>query len=394
MRTAIITSADALFALREAWTALHRRVHGNLTMSFEWLHTWWTVYGTQFQCRALTGWEGERLIGLFPCFRESYRLPHIEASRMRFLGEYSIFGEYSPLIEEGSTEPFARAAADFCLDALESRFCDFIDFHAFPSTSSFMREWLRCMGERRVVVAHRERVVPRLRITLPADIDAHFASMHASERKNMRRKERALLRLGARFVSVTDPGDRRAFEEYVALHTNLWVRKGTGGYFATRDRFSDFHAEVTRRFMAEGKARLYFLEHEGHRFVAMQVFRMYDVVTGYLGGRDHTYPLMHLSPGNVLTTYAIKEAIRDGAAEYDFLTGDQPFKRRLGGIQHGWHSRASLTLRSIRGAKGRLFLLGLGLDERLGHSSLGWITSGLTGLSRRLRSGGSHEEHE
>ncbi|MFX9097154.1 GNAT family N-acetyltransferase, partial [Acinetobacter baumannii] len=43
-----------------------------------------------------------------------------------------------------------------------------------------------------------------------------------------------------------------------------------------------------------------------------------------------------ISPGNLLLSFAIRTAIEDGSKEFDFLRGDEPYKRR-------WQAQHSIT---------------------------------------------------
>jgi CelD/BcsL family acetyltransferase involved in cellulose biosynthesis len=158
---------------------------------------------------------------------------------------------------------------------------------------------------------------------------------------------------------VTDPDDTQAFDDYVALHTRLWTAKGTRGHFATRQEFTPFHRQVTRSLMRRGGAVLYFLEHEGVRFAALQAFYVHGICTAYLGGRDPEHPLMPYGPGKVLMVHLIRDAIARGCTVVDFLSGEQEYKMRLGGVPSGRYTRATIILKSPRGTRGMLYLLAL-----------------------------------
>jgi hypothetical protein len=228
-------------------------------MSFTWISTWWRTFGSRFSLRILAAWEGNRLVGIFPCFLESFSLGPFKAKRLRFLGEYSVLAEYHPLVEEVQEEAFAAAAAEFCQSLMRSHACDLIDFHAFPYDSPFMQKWIVCMKEKRVVMHVQDHVVPRVRIDLPKTVPEYFARLSSRERGHARQKERGLLAAGARFECVTDPANIEAFHDAVRLSTTVWEKRGKASYYVSNEGFEKFQSDVTQAMLQQGTARLYFL---------------------------------------------------------------------------------------------------------------------------------------
>jgi CelD/BcsL family acetyltransferase involved in cellulose biosynthesis len=386
VKTDVLTSADQLFALRTAWEELHSRVAAPVSMSYIWLSTWWNIFGSRFTIRALVGWEGDRLVGLFPCFIESFTFLHLKATRLRFLGEYSVLSEYHPLVDPWFEEEFAEAAADFCIGLMKAGECNFIDFHAFPFDLAFMQRWIGRMSIRPVFMTVRDREVARMRIDLPKTVPEYWALLSPRERGQFRRKERILKASGTRTECVTDPNDTDAFRDYVRLNTTIWEGKGPGSYYVSREGFERFQREVTRALLQSGAARLYFFEQGGKRFAALHAFVMNGVVQAYLGGRDPDHKLARLSPGLVLTVHVIKQAIEDGEREFDFLTGDLPYKYHLGGSVHGWHGRVTACLRGPRGWKGTLLIKAHNAAVAADKSPrLAWIARQFDWFSSKLK---------
>ena len=72
----VVTDPRALNELGPAWAALLRRSASNEPMlSPTWLMTWWAVYGegTGRQLRTVLFYEDDRLVGLAPLARRTYR---------------------------------------------------------------------------------------------------------------------------------------------------------------------------------------------------------------------------------------------------------------------------------------------------------------------------------
>ncbi len=379
MITRIISTDEEFFSLREAWNALHAEAQGNIYQTFEWQSQWWKLYGPKFKLLVLTGWEEQRLIGVFPCFvvREQFTFFHL--SRLRFLGDYPVSGEYPPLVLHSFTGSFSPHAASFCREVLTSGKCDFIDFEKFPSSSLFMKAILEGVRGQGLVVVAIDRYRPGVQIHLPKDWETYEKEHTSHARHRMRRDERAILEGGAEFEVITDPDDVQAFDDYVALHTRYWTKRGPRGHFVNRDRFEEFHHAIAPELMHSGAERLYFLRSNGIRFVALQVFFMHGVCTAYLGGRDPDHPLSAHGPGKVMIRHVMKDAIAEGCRVFDCLRGVEEYKVRIGSTPANWHGRITMARHGVSGMKGLLFVLFLKARLALDRSNVGkrysWILS-------------------
>jgi CelD/BcsL family acetyltransferase involved in cellulose biosynthesis len=89
-----------------------------------------------------------------------------------------------------------------------------------------------------------------------------------------------------------------------------------------------FHLEAASRFLERGWLRLHALRFRGEVAAVLYCFLCRGTLYYYGGGFDPY--LARLSPGTVLTGHAMAEAVREGAAEFDFLRGDEPYKYAWG----------------------------------------------------------------
>jgi CelD/BcsL family acetyltransferase involved in cellulose biosynthesis len=94
--------------------------------------------------------------------------------------------------------------------------------------------------------------------------------------------------------------------------------------------------------------RLHVLELDGIARAALYCFHKGPRTCYYLGGFEPT--LAKLSLGTVLTGRAIRHAIEsDGASEFDFLRGDEPYKYKWGALD-----RKNARLVKVSSGGGRL----------------------------------------
>jgi CelD/BcsL family acetyltransferase involved in cellulose biosynthesis len=138
--------------------------------------------------------------------------------------------------------------------------------------------------------------------------------------------------------------DLAAFFE---LHQKRWNRRWLPGAFASRAARA-FHADAARSLLDAGMLRLHTLTLDGVTRAALYCFQKGSRCYYYLGGFEPE--MARLSLGTVLTARAIRHAIeQDGAAEFDFLRGDEGYKYKWG-AQDRYNLRLSITRPGVRSA--------------------------------------------
>jgi hypothetical protein len=119
-------------------------------------------------------------------------------------------------------------------------------------------------------------------------------------------------------LNVTWQSD--AYEEFRRLHNERWRRRGLPGAF--RGRRDRFH----RRFAASGLATFGVLKQGGDTVGVIYLLETAQCTYFYqLGIRADA---KGLSPGSRLIDAALQRSITRGAQTFDFLRGDEPYKRR------------------------------------------------------------------
>ena len=153
------------------------------------------------------------------------------------------------------------------------------------------------------------------------DLSTHF-------RKKIRYYRRALARLGeVRVESATAANLDELLDALFALHAARWQQRGLPGVLAD-GAVQQFTRDVARRMLAAGALRMY-AARVGERIAAVFYgFALGDTVYYYLGGYDPA--LEKLSIGTLIVAHAVDEAVRDGAATFDFLRGAEEYKYAWG----------------------------------------------------------------
>jgi CelD/BcsL family acetyltransferase involved in cellulose biosynthesis len=200
-------------------------------------------------------------------------------------------------------------------------------------------------------------------LDLPSSWDGYLASLSPNRRQVLRRKERSLRREHA--VAITDYDEGRLDEGWghlMALHEQRWDGAGGGAF---RDPRSE---RLQRRFAGEmaRQKRLWLstLDVDGLPAAAWYGFTSDDTVYFYQGGRDPQWE--RESVGLVLMGIMIQRAIDRGYRTFNFLRGDDGYKRQWTQSQRqtretvifrsGWGGlwlRALDAVAELRGSAGR-----------------------------------------
>lgn len=157
-----------------------------------------------------------------------------------------------------------------------------------------------------------------------------LAHLSANARGQIRR---ALRRFGAAGEVVLERAGTEAealawFEAMVTLHQQDWQARGQPGAFAN-PFMRRFHRALVARAMPQGEAELLRLSAGGTVLGYLYNLRRGGHVCAYQGGFDRAAADAHRKPGLVAHVLAIGRAAGEGAALYDFLAGEDRYKRSL-----------------------------------------------------------------
>lgn len=328
----VIRDAEQLAALASEWDdLLARSAVDTVFLTWDWLWSWWEVYGAGLQPCVAVVREAGRLVAAAPCKIEDRRHYGLGFRQLEFIGtgravcpdfldfvvEAGREGELVPLLVEA-------LAADRRWDKLA-----LTDVPSESPTRAALNAALGTAGLRpRVDV---DRVCPYL--PLPATWADLEASLTHNFRRNHRKKRR---RLGATLVTWREGEDVvAALDTLAALHQERMETSGRGGNFKKPD-YRDFHERFAARAAARGRLYIAFLHSEGTPIAARYGFLYGGTYYAYQSGFDPRRA--DDSPGEVMLGMVIEDLIGRGGREFNFLRGAQPHKFH-------WTDRQRETLR-------------------------------------------------
>ncbi len=329
----LITS-EPFEALAPEWEALHAATPGAMPFAHPAWHEAWLrhcgagAYPVFLALRAPGGEEGEApLAGVIPL--------DVGGAEPRFLGEPDLSDHAGALVAPGGEVAAAAALIEWLMEDLAPGF----EAWGLPAAGAF-RPALIAAAERYgwSAVEEREAVTPV--VALSDTWEGYVAALPKKHRHELRRKLRSLERAGdVGFASEPRPGEEgEAVEGLLAMMRDSREAKAA---FLTDEReafFRDLAAGLGER----GLARIATLTFDGRPAARIFALEGGGATMLYNSGFDPS--LSNLAVGLLSKALLVRDAIERGRAAVDFLRGEEPYKRHLGG-----HPRDIVRLRLSRG---------------------------------------------
>lgn len=288
--------------------------------TWEWTSLWWKHFGAGKQARVLCVREGTDVVGIAPLYVHRNPL----GGCLRWIGT-----GISDRLGVLAVPEREREVVDTLVGWLEQQRC--VDLHQLAKGS-----WLERAVERRGWQVVLQEKCPY--VVLPKTWDTYWRSLSKKMRFNLGYAQRQMERAWGKVCWQVAEAQTlpMLLEALFDLHTRRWRRRLLpGGFFHPRVR--QFHREWAQTALQQGWLRLHALQVGGAVRAVLYVFHFGRRAYYYLGGFDPD--LARYSPGTVLTAWAIRRAIEEGCVVFDFLRGDEPYKRRWR-PQVQWHQRA------------------------------------------------------
>jgi len=326
LSVSLITEAEAFREIRSEWNALLGESEANnIFLTWEWMHTWWEVYGQDYELHIVTVRNPLGvLVGIAPCKVSERGIPGIDKCRvLEFIGwGGDVTSEYLDIIARKGweTEVFHSIAEYIFGNNAWTK----VDFHHFSSTSSslsVLKEYMEKQDESyRIELSSICPVV-----LLPESWEEFLSSKSVNFRKKSKEYRRTSLRdLGALLICCDSHSTlQEEMDTLIKLHLKRWGQSSRA--FRTK-KYVTFHRRVSRLFLEKNWLRLFFLKQDGKTLAGIYCFHHDNKYYYYQSGWDPEYSKNRL--GMVLLNEVLKEAIREKAGEFDLLTGEEAYKYR------------------------------------------------------------------
>lgn len=287
--------------------------------TFEWQSTWFRHFGGAKKPMALAAFEGADLVGWYPVVLGSGAWKTV-----RPMGKGP--SDYlHPLYRRG-VSGVGSAMAHALLERTEA----LIDLHQVRE--DFAGDFATALDAADGKVIEQAHC---LVLELPASYEAYLQGLGKSLRYDVRRLEKPPFSDGtARIQSADANSITESLDNLFKLHAMRWRKRWQPGAFPAPLR--RFHLEWARLAESKGWLELTVLHDEMQPIGALYAMVLNGSTYYYQAGMDPSKN--SISPGTLLVASAIRRAIERGDTDFDFLRGDEAYKRR-------WKPQVSRTNR-------------------------------------------------
>jgi CelD/BcsL family acetyltransferase involved in cellulose biosynthesis len=294
---------------------------GNAFLSPEWFSCWFEEYGdTARPLVAVLPGEAGSVRGLM-----AFALPVSGRPRICRIAGANLGDCFSPVAVAGEELAVAVAAGEALRDASDP--WSVIALDHVEEADAWIDGLEEGLGVRMKRHSRSSVGLPWIDLSLHGGWDGYLAARSSHLRKRLRQLDRRQARDHDVRVRQTERADQVSTDiaTFFELHDRRWA--GRGGSSLDSDRARAFHGRFAEAAQQRGWLRLWFLEFDGNPVAAWYGWRLGRRYSFYNGGFDPSFS--SLSPGLVLLATVIESAFEEGAAEFDFLLGDEGYKQRF-----------------------------------------------------------------
>ena len=319
MKVVEIRSETELQQLKSSWeTLLRSSASGTIFLTWEWATAWWRAYGKSRELRILAAFDDDQVLrGIAPLCRQTLRTYGQTIPALSLVGDGSNDSDYLDFI-------IASGYEERVMQAFEEQWREewnrgaVLLINEVPEKSLNLPLFQRAGAEQGCIFT--ESHVDCGTVRLPNTWDEYLKMLKPRFRTKVRSvlrdlEDRPELRFG---FCKTREDVERLLPILFDLHTRRWVRDGKPGVFGW-DRKRDFYEALSAVLLERGWLRFSWLEWKG-RVLACQYGFVYDGVYSQLQ-EGYEPASEHWNVGVGLRAWSIREFLKEGLREYDFLGG-------------------------------------------------------------------------
>ncbi len=276
-----------------------------------WMKAWWNTFSPASELRLFSVKENGQTIGVAPL--------QTEGRTARLIGSSDVCDHLDLVVAADKKTEFCA----FLMNCLKSEGVDHLDLGPVRPDSVVMTALLPMAREQGFPITTLPEDTS-FELALPSSWDGYLTLLSAKQRHEVRRKLRRLAESRSYAFRILEGPETvsSVVDDFLVLFRQNREDKA---------RFMDTRMEVFFRSLAAGvpEMRIGFLDVDGMPAAAVLCcdFRS----TRYLYNSGYDGNLGHLSVGILCKLLSIQESIVSRLKAYDFLKGDETYKRQLGG---------------------------------------------------------------
>ena len=308
------------FKLKEKWDKLLEKIDSNPFLTPEWMGISFMYFFREGKLRLYAFEESGEPVGIFPLAVKPMN-SHVYVTTT---SHFEVTDYVDMIVSQQHRRTFLEHVYQDLLGlSLGKGFV--LDLPGIPGNSPTL--WaLKNLAEEMNLEYKQIELTRAPYLTLPETFEDYLFSLKSKDRHEIRRKvSRAHRKANLEYEVLTDPWDvSQGMEDFYMLFSQSSEDKKK---FLT-DEMKAFFSEVFTMMATRGWIRLYFLKANGQRVSSFLTMDYNDTFYLYNSGYNPDY--YSISPGVVLLTFIIEDAIDLKRKKLDFLRGRETYKYKMG----------------------------------------------------------------
>jgi CelD/BcsL family acetyltransferase involved in cellulose biosynthesis len=332
-----IQSIDAFATLEKEWNELlSKSEESTFFLKWDWIFAWWEHFGSTGDLFVLLikNSSGE-LLGLAP-FYINKKWQGLPIKALSYIGSEPISSEYLDIIcAPEHKESVAVSIVGYL--SKQSFLWDCIALNDTLDDSVSYTLLQNKLSDRGFISVNSGRqLCPYLE--LPSSEQDLLDKLSSSLRSTIKRKTKKMLKDGITFQRTSDVANIDShMNSLFSLHQKCWNARGKPGTLKDEDK-KKFHLSVAANLLPKNNIRLYTLNENDNIIAALYGFQYGGSIFYFQSGYDPEWS--EYSPGTLLMWNAMNDAIQEGAQLFDFLRGDESYKKL-------WADNIRITYRTV-----------------------------------------------
>lgn len=313
-----------LLSLRDEWERLILSSYNpSITQSWEWMKTWWDVYGKERKLLVLCAYQDDTLVGIAPLSIGRERTSHFKCLKYKtiwFLGsgktkDRGVVSDYLDfIVEKGNEKRCIKGFLEYLSNHIGWDEIILENISAESDSLGLLQRFAKEYGLNYNIINE----TPTILIKLPKSWDEYLKSTSGSLRYKIKRGRKEFAKLGGTYGFVEKKSELyKVVEALERLHQYRWSSKGIAGAFSSPE-WKTFHMKLIPLLFDKGYLNLSYLGF-GNEIVAVHYGFSFNNRLHFFQSGMIPHQNKHVRLGLLLHSYCIEEAIKEGCKEYDFL---------------------------------------------------------------------------
>ena len=311
--------------LYDSWNEiLSQTAYANIQLTHEWLSSWWEVFGDNKKLSLITITDRGKIIGIAPLtITKVIGKAGFELRKLTFVGN-GLTDYHDLLIANGRREETLQILLEFIVNCKEN--WDAIHFRNIRSDSPNLPILKGILRDTSFTFVERINIRSHY-ISIDCNWIDYYGALGKNIRSDIRRRLNYMTKIGkAEFIRLHEIDDIMDTLSIIkSIHVKCRQAKGEISWYTDEKRFR-FVSLILKRFGERKWLDLVFLK-LNKRIVAYYLGFVYDNIV-YFWNTGFDPEFSKVGPGKLLLHFWIKDSFEAGYREFDFMVGEEPYKRQ------------------------------------------------------------------